>query len=146
MGFIKKYTKEELLNELKRVSKELSKIGITQKDFIKNSKIPPRQYVLHFGSWNNAIKEAGLEVNLSALERKVPTELLFQDIDRVAKKVGKIPTTNQMTVNGKYGLNVYKRRFGSWSEMVKRYKNWLIPPQKQLQNQKLKKNLNRKKK
>lgn len=128
MGFIKKYTKEELLNELRRVSKKLSKTKITQKEFIRNSKIGWRQYVWTFGSWNNAIKEAGLEVNPSALERKVPTELLFQDIDRVTKKIGKIPTMDEMKVNGNYGAHTYARRFGRWSEMVKRYKNWLNPP------------------
>jgi len=128
MGFIKKYTKEELLSELKRVSKNLNKTNITQRDFIRNSKINPRQYIWHFGSWNNAIKEACLEVNLSTLEKKVPTELLFQDINRVVKKVGKIPTTDEMKVNGKYGLGTYKKRFGSWSEMIKKYNNWLNPP------------------
>jgi len=128
MGFIKKYTKGELLNELKRVSKELSKSRITRRDFIRNSKIPHWQYSLHFGSWNNAIKEAGLEINPSNLERKVPTELLFQDIDRVTKKAGKIPTVYEMIVNGKYNLTTYRSKFGSWSETVKHYKNWLNPP------------------
>jgi hypothetical protein len=128
MGFVKKYAKEELLKELRRISRKISKTKITQKDFIRNSDISTRQYIWNFGSWNNAIKEAGLEFNPSALERKVATELLFQDIDRVAKNIGKIPTMDEIKVNGKYGLNTYKRRFGSWSEMVKRYKNWLNPP------------------
>lgn len=62
-----KYDNEFLISELNRYTKENNKIPIEQ-DFKDNKSFPhPGVYEKHFGTWNNALKEAGLEINKGKL-------------------------------------------------------------------------------
>lgn len=61
----RKYTDEELLNELRFFKKEEGRIPTSRKDFNNNPGYPSfGTYIGHFGSWSNALKKAGLDIDL----------------------------------------------------------------------------------
>jgi len=61
------YTKKFLISELQRFVKENGR-NPKVKDFIKNKEYPGfYSYIKYFGSWNNALIEAGLEANQYSL-------------------------------------------------------------------------------
>ncbi|WP_287583663.1 homing endonuclease associated repeat-containing protein [Candidatus Borrarchaeum sp.] len=59
----KRYTKEELLKILKNYKKETRKTP-ANREFSKDPLLPsPLTYAIHFGSWNNALLEAGMQLS-----------------------------------------------------------------------------------
>ena len=84
--------KSDLLNELTRLKEQLGRTP-TSRDMAKHGKYGTSNYPNKFGSWNDAVREAGLE---PTREREVPTEELLEEIERVVEKVGYAPTTTQM--------------------------------------------------
>lgn len=61
-GDCKKYTEEDILNELRRFDKEEGTIPKAT-DFINNPEYPSLWvYIERFGSWSNALKKVGLDV------------------------------------------------------------------------------------
>ena len=107
--------KSDLLNELTRLNEQLGRTP-TSRDMAKQGEYGTSNYPNKFGSWNNAVREAGLE---PTREREVPTEDLLEDLERVAEEVGYAPTTTQMKQHGGYGITTYITRFGSWNDAVR---------------------------
>jgi hypothetical protein len=81
----------------------------------ENGKYSTAIYSRRFGSWNDAVQEAGLE---PIRERCVPTEELLNELDRVGEKLGHAPTTVQMKRYGDYGVSTYTSEFGTWNDAV----------------------------
>lgn len=79
---------EELLDELHRLREELNEIP-SSTDMNDMGEYWAATYQDHFGSWNNALREAGFEPNQ---EKKIPTDDLLSELRRLAKKLGKTPT------------------------------------------------------
>ncbi|TSC90873.1 MAG: hypothetical protein CEN90_766 [Parcubacteria group bacterium Licking1014_17] len=69
-----------------------------------------------FGSWNNALNEAGLKI----LKRNnIPETELIDDLKRVAQKIGrKTFSMDLYENNGQFSRGIYKRRFGSWNNAL----------------------------
>lgn len=49
------------------------------------------------------------------MAEKIPTEELLKALRKLRDDLGKTPTKKDMTNQGKYGTNTYRRRFGSWT-------------------------------
>ena len=82
----KKYTKEFLISELHRFVKENGRIP-TKLNMQKKFRYPSMSaYYTHFGSWNNALKEAGLELN--------QYHNCWQDGTEVCSECGKLNNKN----------------------------------------------------
>lgn len=88
-----------------------------------------------FGSWNDAIKAAGLvpidrvDVAREANERaKIPDDELLHDLLRLAEDSKSCPTIAQISSRGQFSPSVYRRRFVSHSkafeEAKKRFPEW----------------------
>lgn len=61
-----------------------------------------------------------MEFKLNEQHRNIPDEELLDDVKRVAKIYGKNTLTrDEYKKYGKYGLNTFRRRFGSWNSMLK---------------------------
>jgi hypothetical protein len=128
----KKYTDEELLNELIRFEKEYGR-SPTEADFRNNPEYP--SYVTfqrRFGSWDNALKMAGLDTNpyrhhqveLNIPEREpqknYTDEELLNELIRFEKEYGRPPTEADFRKNPEYPSYITcKRRFGSWIDALK---------------------------
>ena len=98
----------DIVKELRRVATELGQNSLSISDFRTHGRISLSVVRGKFGTWNAAIKEAGLDpippVTIRVQGPGLTEEELLQDIIRVTKEVGKIPTHTSV------------RRFGSFSE------------------------------
>ena len=128
----KKYTDEDLLNELRRFEKEHRR-SPTEADFGNNPGYP--SYVTfqrRFGSWDNALKMAGLDINsyrhhevkLNIPEREpqknYTDEELLNELIRFEKEYGRSPTEADFRNNPEYPSYVtFQRMFGSWIGALK---------------------------
>jgi len=111
------YTEEELLEELHRLERELSKSPEAQ-DMTEYGKYGENTYLRRFGSWNEALERAGLEINKTG---KVSNEELKEELLGLAEREsdGEYLPASSMKGEGKYSSNTYERRFGSWNEALK---------------------------
>ena len=67
--------KAKIISEIKRVAELLNTSKISRVQLQQNSKITQRQVYRHFGSWNNAFREAGLEVTDVS---RIDDQILFE--------------------------------------------------------------------
>jgi 5-methylcytosine-specific restriction endonuclease McrA len=113
-----KYTEQELIDELHRVSEEHCD-GETPriKDMRNHGKISSGTYSQRFGSWTESIIEAGFEPERHT---NYSEEDLLNEIRSVSKEYceEKAPTAKQMTKYGKYSTNTYLRNFDSWNSAL----------------------------
>ena len=113
MNHIRDYniTKEDLKLELMRIAKSLNKDSITREEFDLNKQISNITKIQRlFWSWNNALKEAWLSINL----KRYTEENLFENLLEVWTYYGRQPTRTEMweypsTIN----WNTYSNHF-SW--------------------------------
>lgn len=72
-------------------------------------------YSRRFGSWNTALRTAGLEVNLDQTTNGIVTEGEFlAEIERVTAEIGRVPTQEEMREHGKFSHWPSRRLFGTW--------------------------------
>lgn len=111
------YTEEELLEELHRLKKQLSKSPEAQ-DMTDYGKYGENTYLRRFGSWNEALEKAGLTINKTG---KVSNEELKNELLKLAEEEsdGKYLPASLMREKGKFSSNVYESRFGSWNKALK---------------------------
>jgi len=108
--------REELLNEIEETHKELGRVP-KQSDLKSNSgKFSVNVYRRVFGSWNNALREARLDVNA---EYDLDNEKLLDEIHRLADELGETPRYDDMSSRGRYSSTLYERRFGSWNNALR---------------------------
>lgn len=113
--------KEELMNELKRLSTELDR-SPRAKDMKEHGEFSATTYRQHFEDWNAALAEIGCEPNI--VHPDPPTgntlskDTLIQELERLAEKVGSAPTRAQMDDQGKYHSETYVNHFGSWKTVL----------------------------
>lgn len=109
--------KDELRAELRRVAEELGETpSVGQMN--THGKYWVSTYRRHFGSWNDAIEDAGLTPNAYRQSEPVSEEELLAELNRIADEYGAPPTFDTMEDAGQYAARTYIRRFGSWNEAV----------------------------
>lgn len=115
---------EDLLNDLRAVANNLGKRSLKQRDY---SKINGAQFNLktalgRFGNWDTTLEKAGLEGEKSLKgmeygEKEIRTNVLLDDIKRVASELGKSDiTAAEYDVIGKYSSWTMNARFGTWNK------------------------------
>jgi hypothetical protein len=91
-------------------------------------------YKRAFGSWNQALQEAGLEVHQA---RDVDSRDLISELKRLAEELGHVPRRDEMRDQGNWSATVYQERFGSWNSALQaagfdQNQRWRIPREKLL--------------
>src|SRR5579863_8198347 len=85
---------EELLGDLMRVLKQISKPTVTQVDYRNFGKYGSKALVKRFGqSWFDVLNAAGLTATRSKLN--IPTEEMLKDIRQIALRLNKRTLTQQ---------------------------------------------------
>ena len=108
--------KEDLIADLQRVAKENQLSSVPQKLYGKQGKYTHKVFYSNFGSWNNALLAAGLEISS---QRNIPNEELFANIESVWVAIGRQPTYTEMNTSiSKYSTKPYESRFGSWRKAL----------------------------
>ena len=113
-------TDEEIIDDIKRVAKELNKDYISISAYKKNGKYSQTATQRHFGTWKNALSIAGLRNERTKAElRRIKNEDYYLDLRRVAQQL------NQDTVlyedyrrYGKYAAEHVFSRFKTWDKAL----------------------------
>ncbi|MCJ8503218.1 homing endonuclease associated repeat-containing protein, partial [Desulfatitalea alkaliphila] len=116
------FSNSELTQDLIRVATLLNKKSVTLKEYQEYGNYSYQTQKKRFGSWFKALETAGLEESKrpwggDLSEIRIPEIQLIEDIQRVAKKLGK----NAITIaeyedHGKYGSSAISKRFGGWNK------------------------------
>jgi hypothetical protein len=109
----------DLIEELKQVAKEYGEPP-SAKQMDDHGEYWASTYRRRFGSWNAAIRAAGM--NPVPENTAISEEELLSEIRRLREELGEYPTYRGMTEYGKYGAATYVRHFGSWEKAVKKAK------------------------
>ncbi|MBI4496373.1 MAG: hypothetical protein HY689_00510 [Chloroflexi bacterium] len=118
--------RDEILEEIRRVARELGVTTLSRRQFQRNSTISLKKVERYFLTWNKAIEGAGLIPTPSFVNRKLSENDLLEDLDRVARQLGRFPTENEYSHYGNYSAATYqKRRWGKWSNVKQIYNAWV---------------------
>lgn len=103
------YTKQQIIEEIKSIAIKLGVKSLKRKEFSRNSRISTGSVRYHFGTWNNAIKEAGLtpidSKDILSFHRKtINDEDLLLDLIHLYNQFGKEPTEDLINSKGKYSV------------------------------------------
>ena len=128
----KDFIRNKLISECKVLADTLGRTPF-ESEFVKD-RWKSQYWVDHmFGSWNNFIKECGLNYNRITGTTK---DSIAEHIIILAKKVGATPTRDEYMryakENNLCSIIVIRRLFGSWTECLKychlepniNYKKW----------------------
>ena len=113
-GRPQEYSDETLIEELHRITAEYHDPPRVQ-DVREHSEHGAKTYMRRFGSWEDALAAAGIELPSAG---RVSTDELIADLHRLRDELGTQPTATDVVEAGAHGLATYQRRFGPWSEAL----------------------------
>jgi Predicted transcriptional regulators len=102
-------TREEMLSTLQSLHERLDRVPKTT-DLHDMSGVSQHNYTQTFGSWDKALEAAGIDKEQAILD----------EIKRVAKKLGHIPTTTDIHKHDAYPASRYSSYFDSWDEALRK--------------------------
>ena len=106
--------RDALIDELLRVADEVGGPP-TVADMNELGAYSVHPYKNHFGSWNAALTEAGLELNKVW---NIDRDAMIDELLRLADEVGGPPTRGDMNELGAYSAQTYHNHFGSWTKAL----------------------------
>jgi hypothetical protein len=101
--------------ELQRVAKQLGHTP-THREFNEHGSMGNASVTRRFGTWNKALKAAGLEPN--KIDKVTKTQALAE-LKRVAKQLGHTPTAAEFRNHGSMCADPFTTLFGSWNKALK---------------------------
>lgn len=111
---------EEYIADLQRVAKAIGKDTLTSREYATQGKHSRDRISKRFGSWENALKAAGLQPTGFIIS--VSDAELLNEIEQTWIRLGRQPTTGDIKAGAsKYSLNTYSRHFGSWRKALERF-------------------------
>lgn len=105
-----RYSDDELLDHLRTFAADLGR-SPTMAEMDERGEYAADTYRRRFGSWNDALRRADLEVNRT---RDIPVEDLLDELRRLAAELGRPPLATDVRRRGEYSLGTYGSRFDSW--------------------------------
>lgn len=109
-----KISREMLLTSLQNLFQQLGDTP-TAKQMDESGPYSAWTYSKRFGSWNQAVSEAGLSPNTPP---RPSNEELLDGLKLFAEQLGRSPTGPEMVQKGPHSSSVYKNRFGSWNRAL----------------------------
>ncbi|QAU13523.1 hypothetical protein EKH57_12830 [Halorubrum sp. BOL3-1] len=105
----------DLLDEIQRLKREHKKVP-TASEMSQYGRFAVTTYNRSFGSWNEALREAGFAPNN---RNDIPKPELLREISRLADEIGHTPTAVEMERDGEFGWATYRTAFGSWNATLR---------------------------
>ncbi len=120
IDFLEDYSKDSLVQELKRIQKIVGERPITKKDIDRYGKAVWSTYFRKFGSFSNALKAAGLK---SSRTTNPKTEDMVRSVIELWTKTlendGRRPLMSDLKRYGiPYSQDTYRRKFGNWRKVL----------------------------
>jgi len=111
----KRIPKERFIEDFVSVFNKLGKIP-TDQEIRSMCKYHISSFRKHFGSIDNLAKIAGIEREEQKL--KISDKELLDELKRLHNKLGRVPMTEDLYVQGKYSEDAYRRSFGSFTNAL----------------------------
>lgn len=112
-------TDEQLRDDLIRVANLLFKTTFSSGEYRIHGEWSTSTYFKRFGTWNKALENAGLQPYKQVSGKKIVTEALYNEIERIWVKLGRQPTSTDIKKGVSiYSLHAFSRRFGSWRKAL----------------------------
>ncbi len=106
------FNNEQILDDLRKVAKKLSKDNVSFREYIKYGTFSTKVFRNRFGSWNKALEKAGLNI---VREYKLQDEQLFENLEKVWRKLGRQPFYGEMkNPVSEFTPKPYVARWGGW--------------------------------
>lgn len=106
---------KKILADIREVSDDVGGTP-SQVEYAEHGTHSVQTVVDHFGSWDSAI----IEVGLDPIQTEISVETLLADIRRVANKVGEAPSVPQYLEHGNHSPTTVQNNFGgSWKAGVR---------------------------
>lgn len=111
---------EDLLDRLQKYASELGRPP-SQNEMNRSGLHAASTYADRFGSWNDALKTAGLETGVNELNGRppIPKDDLLSDLKSVTEKVEEIPSERVYKVHGSFSIKTHCKRFGGWNAALR---------------------------
>jgi len=106
---------QELIDALQELEAELGSTP-RKKDVRTHDELSVSVYDRVFGSWNNALREAGYKVNV---EQNTTEDDLCDELQELPSELGSLPTISDIQEHSAYSHSVYCDRFGSIEDAYK---------------------------
>ena len=108
---MKSYTKQELIDNLKQLRVKLGRNPV-MKDLRTPSSYP---YINTFGTWNNALKAAGMKATMKGAAKKYTKPQLKKMLRDFYKKNRRVPSKRDFEKKGYPNSSIFAGYFGSWN-------------------------------
>ncbi len=110
----------ELLDDLRKVTEKLGLDAISSRQYQSNGgKYTAGTISIRFGSWNNALKKAGLKL---IHQRDPSEEELFKNIENIWIKLGRQPVTRDMKRPlSEYSIHPYCVKFTTFRKALEAF-------------------------
>lgn len=119
----KRLTDTEIVDDIRNVALKLSQKSVSKNDYNIHGRYNVRNIEKRFGTWNDVLKQAGLEVGLIM---NVSDEELFRNLETVWTKLGRQPTRREIKQpDSQYSTSPYTRRFGSWNNALQAFVDYI---------------------
>jgi len=107
--------KEDLIKDIRRLDDKYNVVG---RELMREEGLySPDTCEDRFGSWNNALEESGVIINKV---HKIDEGEYLEEIKRLKKELGEVPTGHQMNDQGKYTAKSYNDNFGTYNKAVEK--------------------------
>jgi hypothetical protein len=116
---VRKYqiiTRDELIDDLKRVATLLNKDKITHAEYDSYGKYSSNAFISKYKNWFAALEAAGLKKTRNF---NISNEDYFKNLEEVWVKLGRQPKSNEMEKPlSNYTSGAYENRFGTWRKSL----------------------------
>lgn len=110
---------KELLNDLSIIASRLNKRSISSEEYNNDGKYSVATFQNRFGSWNNALQKAGLEL---VVQQNIPDIDLFGNLEIMWRILGRQPKYSEVRKPfSKYSTRPYDNRFGGWRNACEKF-------------------------
>lgn len=109
-------TDDELIEELQRLAEELGR-SPTAPHMTDHGEFGESIYKTRFGSWNEALRAAGLTINS---RHGISDDELLSELQDLTTTLGRPPRMKDMREHGEFDPYPYYCRFGSWNEGLRK--------------------------
>ncbi len=123
--FNRNVSKEELIDDLRASYEALSKSNepLNYRSYSEVGKYSSSTMASRFGSWNSALKAAGLDINE---EKDVSDRDLFINLENVWIALGRQPVTRDLVKPlSKYTEHIYRERFGGYRQALEAFVTYI---------------------
>lgn len=114
---------EDILSEIRRVANFLGKNTVTVSEFREYGKCSPGTVIRRFGSWNQGIEKASLEVSV---KKDITDVDLFKNLEKMWIQLGRQPRYSEVrSPFSEYSNTTYEKRFGKYSKALESFVQWI---------------------